>query len=67
MKQLKKIYSDYNIPYELYAKVKQSIELNFKDEEDVIRFVENLPHHLKNEVSLFLHEDTYKTMSFLKG
>lgn len=28
MKKLKKIYTEYNIPYELYGKVKQSIQMN---------------------------------------
>ena len=67
MKKLKKIYSDYNIPYDLYGKIKTSISINAHDEEDINRFVEDLPHHLKNEVSLYIHEDTYKSMNFLKG
>lgn len=67
MKQLKKVYSDYKIPNELYGKIKASIEIKARDDVDLINFVESLPHHLKNEVSLFIHEDTYKTMKFLKG
>ena len=39
--------------------------MNTHDEEDINQFVNELPHNLKNEVSLFIHEETYKTMKFL--
>ena len=28
--------------------------------------MDHLPHKLRNEVSLFIHENTYKTITFLK-
>ena len=28
--------------------------------------MDHLPHKLRNEVSLFIHENTYRTISFLK-
>jgi hypothetical protein len=41
--------------------------MNFGDHDnDINKFVEDLPHHLKNEICLYIHEETYKTMNFLK-
>ena len=38
-----------------------------KDIDDLNNFVEDLPHQLKIDVSLFLHEQTYMKIDFLKG
>ena len=52
---------------DLYARLKQSLQYNHKkDIDDLNQFVEELPHKLKIEVSLFLHEQTYRNIVFLK-
>lgn len=35
-------------------------------DEDIYKFVDELPHQLKNEISLYLHEENFNTMKFLK-
>lgn len=57
MALLNKIYSDYYLPLELYTNLKQTLKFNAKqDMEELNDFVEGLPHNLKIQVSLFLHE-----------
>ena len=64
---LNRIYKQYHLPLELYTKLKQSLKYNFnQDLDDLNDFVEALPHKLKVEVSLFIHEKTYKNVAFLK-
>ena len=60
------MYKDYSFPLELFVKLKQSLKYNYQDFEDYTNFVNELPYNLKIEVSLYLHEDTYKTMQFLQ-
>jgi hypothetical protein len=65
---LNRIYKEYYLPLDLFLRLKQSLRYNQqKDMEDLNRFVEELPHQLKIEVSLFLHESTYKKIPYLIG
>lgn len=67
MNILKKLHKDYSLPLELYTRIKQSIRLKYaQDGDDLNAYVDELPHKLKVEVSLYLHEETYNTMVFLK-
>ena len=64
---LNRLYKDYYLPLGLYTRLKQSLRHNSKkDQEQIDDFVEELPHRLKLEVSLFIHESTYKSIDFLK-
>jgi len=36
------------------------------EEDDLFKFVEELPHNLKIQVSYYLHQETYQTMYFLQ-
>ena len=64
---LNKIYKDFHLPLDLYSKLKQSIKYNLnQDIEDLNDFVECLPYKLQVDVSLFIHEKTYRTFVFLK-
>ena len=38
-----------------------------KDQEDINQLVSELPHKLKLEVSLYIHESTYKKIDFFRG
>ena len=65
---LNRIYKDYYLPLDLYQRLKQSMKYNYtQDIEDLNAFVDDLPQNLKVEVSLFIHEQTYKKISFLKN
>ena len=64
---LDKMYKDYCLPLDLYSRLKQSLRFNSSQSiDDMNRFVEELPHNLKIEVSLYVHEETYKNIYFLK-
>ena len=61
------MYKEYSFPLELFVKLKQSLKYNYsQDFDDYSNFVDELPHNLKIEVSLYLHEETYKKMKFLQ-
>ena len=43
-----------------------TVNYGYEDEEDLFKFVEELPHNLKIQASFYLHEETYKSMLFLE-
>lgn len=48
--------------------MKQVIGYEFHNNStDVEEFLKDLPHKLKIEVSLFIHEERYKNIGFLKN
>ena len=56
------------MPLNLYLKLKQQLKHDFNtDLDDINNFVTELTHKLKLEVSLFIHESTYKRIEFFKG
>ena len=64
---LNSIYKEYCLPLDLYARLKQSLKFSkSRDQDQLNDFLEDLPHKLKLEVSLFIHEQTYKKFKFLK-
>ena len=64
---LNTIYKDFCLPLDLYSRLKQSLKYNYTQSlDDLQNFMDHLPHKLRNEVSLFIHENTYKTITFLK-
>lgn len=65
---LNRIYKDYYLPLDLYQRLKQSMKYNYsQDIDDLNGFVDELPEGLKVEVSLFIHEQTYKKITFLSN
>ena len=65
---LNRIFKDHHLPLELYERLKQAIKYDFnKDQNDINQFVVDLPHKLKLEVSLHIHERTYKKIHCFKG
>lgn len=65
---LNRIYKDYALPLELYERLRQAVKYDHnKDQNDVNAFVAELPHKLKLEVSLFIHEQTYKSIRTFRG
>ena len=64
---LNRLYREYYLPLSLYLRLKQSIRYNYsKNQDDVNGFLEELPRNLAIELSLFVHEQTYKKIYFLK-
>lgn len=48
--------------------MKQAVKYDYnKDKKDINSFVSELPHKMKLEVSLFIHELTYKKIDCFKG
>lgn len=65
---LNRIYKDYCLPLKLYENVKKSLKYMYnQDIDDLSKFVEELPQDLRLEVSLFIYEDTFKQVEFLKN
>ena len=65
---LNRIYKQFYLPLELYQRLKQAVKYDFnKDLNDINQFVHDLPHKLKLEVSLYIHEQTYKRIDCFKG
>jgi hypothetical protein len=63
-----RIYKEYFLPLELYERLKKSVKYDLmQDRNEINTFVEELPHKLKLEVSLFIHENLYKRIDILKG
>jgi len=65
---LNRIYKEYYLPLDLYQKLKQAVKYDFnKDKNDINSFVSELPHKLKLEVSLYIHEATYKKIDAFRS
>jgi hypothetical protein len=62
---LNRIHRDFNLPENLYIRLLQSLNyVNQKNLDDLNNFVEDLPHKLKIEVSLYIYEERYKSIKF---
>ena len=65
---LNNIYKDYALPLDLYHRLKASIRYNYsKNHDDENEFIAELPKNLANELSLFIHEELYSKIKFLKS
>jgi hypothetical protein len=63
-----RIYKEYFLPLDLYERLRKAVKYDFnKDRNDINQFVEELPHKLRLEVSLFIHENTYKRIDIFRG
>lgn len=64
---LNRLQREHYLPFELYLKLKQNLNLNHqKCMEDQTRFINELPYMLKMELSVYLYEETYKKIHFLR-
>ena len=64
---LNNLYKDYCLPLDLYLRLKQSIRYNTtQNNDDINKFVADLPKNLAIELSLFIHETTYSRILFLR-
>ena len=62
------MFKEFRLSSHLFIRVKQSIKHNFRNQDfdEYAKFVDELPHNLKIEVSMYIHDETYKIMVFLK-
>ena len=68
MEVLKRVYDEYCLPLDLYDRVKKSLTYMYTiDMDELTQFMDVLPQGLKIEVSLFIHEKTYKKIWFLQA
>merc|ERR1712100_998862 len=65
---LNKIYNDYNLPLDVYVDTKKVVEyIKFtQDISKVQEFIEELPHKLRVQLSLYVHQQRYEKIKFLK-
>ena len=64
---LNQAYKEYQLPLDLYIKIKKTMGYEIKkDIHDLNRFVDELPHKLKIEVSLYIYEQRYSRIKFFK-
>ena len=65
LQMLNNVYKKYNLPNDLYSRLKQSFRFNqSKEAEDLNQFLEELPYKLKIELSIYLYEKTYSNITF---
>ena len=65
---LNRVFKEYKLPLDVYARLKDTLYLKADREfEELHRFVEELPHLLKVEVSKYLYEGTFKKLQFMQN
>jgi hypothetical protein len=65
---LNSIQSEYNIDLALYNKCVRTIHYDHsKKSKDHIQFLNELPHKIKLELAMKIHEQMYQTIKFFKN
>ena len=65
MNILNKAQKDYRLPLDLCVRLKKSMGYELrKENQDLNRWVDELPHKLKIEVSVYIYEQRYKNIKF---
>ena len=55
------------LPLKLYERVKKSLKYKFnKDTDELVDFIDDLPQNLKLEVALFIHENAFRKIKFIR-
>ena len=64
---LDKIYLETNFPADLYTKIKNSLKFNATgDITSTNEFIEGLPSNLRTDLTVYVYEDVYMKVDFLK-
>lgn len=64
---LNDMYKEYKLPLSLYQRLKQSLRYKYtRDFNDMNNFLSELPYNLKVETALYIHEENYNSIDFLK-
>ncbi len=65
---LNQIKDQYDIDVELFDELRKTIRYDHsKNSNDVLNFMKELPHKLRNELSLAIHKEIKLNLEFLKG
>ena len=65
---LNKIYKKHKLPFKLYVNLKKAIGFhNNKDFLETNLFMENLPHKLRMETAMYIYEDKFNELKYLKS
>ena len=64
---LNRAYKDYGFPLDLYIQIKKTMGYEIKkDINDLNNFLEELPHKIKIELSLYIYEARYSKIKFFQ-
>lgn len=66
LQTLDKIMKEFNLPIDVYVECKNNLHYSANhDIDDVQQFIDDLPHLLKIQFSLVIHEQKYQIIKFL--
>jgi hypothetical protein len=64
---LNDIQVDYDVNIELFNKLARTIKYDHtKKKKDILQFIEELPHKLKLELAMVIHQKMYSSVAFFK-
>ena len=64
---LDKLYKENEFPSELYSMIKKNLKFNYTDDiRSTNQFIEDLPHNLRTDLSIYIYEKVYQQVDFLK-
>lgn len=67
IKTMNKVYKKYYLPLDLYVRCKRVLEFQTQSKEtDINNLLDELPHKLKVEISMYIYEKRYKKIKFFK-
>ena len=65
---LERLHKEHDFPLLLFSNIKKNLKFNYtQDLRSVNQFVEELPHNLKTELSIYIYEKVYMQVDFLKN
>lgn len=65
---LNRIYKEFKLPLDLFIKIKKSMGYESQqDMNELHQFINELPHKLKTEVSIYVFEQRYAKIKFFKN
>ena len=66
MAVLNRSFKQYDIPVDLYVRLKNSLNEFKQDHDEINKFLDNLPHKLKVQTSVCIYKNTIQSIKFLK-
>ena len=65
---LNKILKEYKLPVDMYVSLKQSLSVKCnRDFEEMHSFLEEIPHKMRIDISVFIFNKNYRNIVFLKN
>ncbi len=64
---LNEITSEYDLDIDLFNKLAKTIKYDHsKKQKDILQFIDELPHKIKLELAMQIHNKTYANVAFFK-